>query len=304
MRQPLLISHPTSARTSEELSKLEAKVSNLKVNLNAVQRQRFLQAAVGLSAAQAQKVFRKAAVVGGTLDERHIKIVTDEKRQIVNQSEALEFFPVSETVSDIGGLERLKEWLQLRQGDFSENAKAYKLPPPKGIGLIGIPGTGKSLTAKTIGSIWRLPLLRMDVGSLFGGLVGESEERTKRALGVVSTMSPCILWIDEIEKAFSQGGLDGGTSARVFGSILTWMEERKDPVFVVATANDISNMPPELMRKGRSDEVFFLDLPSEDERRDIFSVILTKYGRPPEKFDLDKLAKLSSRFTGSEMSRQ
>jgi SpoVK/Ycf46/Vps4 family AAA+-type ATPase len=175
------------------------------------------------------------------------------------------------------------------------------LPAPKGLALIGIPGTGKSLTAKAIGSIWRLPLLRLDTGSLFGGFVGESEERTRRALEVANTIAPCILWIDEIEKAFAGGDRDGGTSARVFGTILTWMQEKVSPVFVVATANNISALPPELLRKGRFDEVFFLDLPSPEERKEIFSVLLAKYKRPPIHFDLDVLAKASEYFVGAEI---
>jgi ATP-dependent 26S proteasome regulatory subunit len=285
-----------------ELLGTVAQSNAIKVELDDEQKQRFLQAALGLTSQHAKRVLTKAAVVSkGKINESHIKMITEEKRQVIRQSEALEFFPVSETMDDIGGLEQLKEWLQIRQGAFSEAAREFELPPPKGVALIGIPGTGKSLTAKAIGAIWRLPLLKLDVGALFGGIVGESEERTRRALHVAETVAPCILWIDELEKAFAQGGLDGGTSSRVFGSILTWMQDKTSPVFVVATANDISKLPPELLRKGRFDEVFFLDLPTEEERKQIFAVQLKRVRRPLHAFDLDGLARASEYFVGAEI---
>jgi SpoVK/Ycf46/Vps4 family AAA+-type ATPase len=169
--------------------------------------------------------------------------------------------------------------------------------------LIGIPGTGKSLTAKMIGGLWRLPLIRLDAGALYGSLVGESEERTRRALQLTETVAPCVLWIDEIEKALAFGGLDSGTSTRVFGTVLTWMQEKESPCFVVATANDISSLPPELLRKGRFDEIFFLDLPSIEERLEIFSVHLRKRHRIPRDFDLDALAQASEGYVGSEIEQ-
>lgn len=292
---------PRESELNELLSNV-AQSNSITVELDTEQKQRFLQAALGLTSQHAKRVLTKAAVVSrGKINESHIKMITEEKRQVIRQSEALEFFPVSETMDDIGGLEQLKEWLQIRQGAFSEEARKFELPPPKGVALIGIPGTGKSLTAKAIGAIWRLPLLKLDVGALFGGIVGESEERTRRALHVAETVAPCILWIDELEKAFAQGGLDGGTSSRVFGSILTWMQDKSAPVFVVATANDISKLPPELLRKGRFDEVFFLDLPTEEERKQIFHVQLKRINRPLHAFDLNVLAKASEYFVGAEI---
>ena len=202
-----------------------------KINLTNLGREKILQAALGLTALQAQRAFIKASVMDGTLDDRGIDLITEEKKQILRENEALEFFPVTETPEDVGGLSVLKEWLRLRERAFSQEARHYGLPAPKGIALLGIPGTGKSLTAKMIGGLWRLPLLRLDVGSLFGSLVGESEERARRALKLAETLAPCILWIDEIEKALSHGGLDSGTSDRVFGSILTWMQEKQSSVF-------------------------------------------------------------------------
>lgn len=292
---------PREAELNEVLENLTTSV-NITVDLDEEQKRRFLQAALGLTSQQALRVLTKAAVVSqAKIDESHIKMITEEKRQVIRQSEALEFFPATETMEDIGGLEQLKEWLQTRQNAFSEEAREFQLPSPKGLALIGIPGTGKSLTAKAIGAIWRLPLLKMDVGALFGGIVGESEERTRRALAVAETVAPCILWIDELEKAFSQGGLDGGTSARVFGSILTWMQDKSAPVFIVATANNVGALPPELLRKGRFDEVFFLDLPTEEERKQIFAVQLQKVKRPLHAFDLNKLAGASEFFVGAEV---
>lgn len=273
------------------------------VKLTNLGKQKLLQAALGLTASQALRVFSKAMVRDRMLDDRHIDMVTEEKRQVIRESQALEFYPVSEKVEDIGGLDVLKEWLRLRQRAFTQEAKEFMLPAPKGIALIGIPGTGKSLTAKIIGSYWQMPVLRLDAGSLFGSLVGESEERTRKALQLAETVAPCVLWVDEIEKAFSFGDNDGGTSRRVFGQILTWMQEKQKPCFVVATANDVSALPPEFLRRGRFDEIFFLDLPTVKERREILAVHLRKRRRLPKDFDLDKLAKMSEGYVGAELEQ-
>lgn len=290
----------------EELEKVFEqllKTPNVKVNLTELGREKMIQAARGMTSNQAQRVFAKAIVSGGTLDDKDIATVTNEKKQIVRQSEALEFYSTSESMDNVGGLDVLKEWLKLREKAFSREARSYGLPSPKGIALIGIPGTGKSLTAKMIGGLWKLPLLRLDVGSLFGSLVGESEERTRRALKIAETVAPCILWIDEIEKAFSTSYGDSGTSQRVFADVLTWMQEKTSPCFVVATANNISALPPELLRKGRFDEIFFLDLPTFEERKEIFSVHLKRRKRMPSNFDLDKLALESEGFVGAEIEQ-
>ena len=280
-----------------------SKTPGVKVNLTKLGREKLVQAALGLTASQAQRVFAKAIVSNGVLDDQDIGLVTEEKKQIIKESQALEFFAIHETAADVGGLEVLKGWLRLRERAFSEEARNYGLPSPKGIALIGIPGTGKSLTAKMIGGLWRLPLLRLDVGALFGSLVGESEERTRRALKLAETVAPCILWIDEIDKAFASGGLDGGASKRVFGAILTWMQEKTAPCFVVATANDISSLPPELLRRGRFDEIFFLDLPTKDERKEILSVHLRKRRRMNHDFDLERLARESEGYVGAEIEQ-
>jgi AAA+ superfamily predicted ATPase len=280
------------------------RVPGVKVNLSEQGREKLIQAAVGLTAAQAQRVFAKAIVADGVLDERDIGMVTEEKRQVIRASQALEYHPATETPADVGGLEVLKDWLRLRERAFTKEARAYGLPEPKGVALIGIPGTGKSLTAKMIASLWRLPLLRLDVGAMFGSLVGESEERARQALRLAETVAPCVLWIDEVEKALAGGGdLDGGTSSRVLGTILTWMQDKKAPVFTVATANDIQRLPPELLRRGRFDEVFFLDLPTEAERQAIFAVHLRKRGRQPDAFDLERLADASAGYVGAELEQ-
>jgi len=275
----------------------------VKNKLTDLGREKFIQAAVGLTVAQAQRVFAKAIVRDGVLDDRDIVLVTNEKKQIIRESQALEFYSVTETPDDVGGLEVLKNWLQLRERAFGQEARDYGLPAPKGVALIGIPGTGKSLTAKMISGLWRLPLLRMDVGALYGSLVGQAEERTRRALRLAETVAPCILWIDEMEKALTHGHGDSGTSTRVFGTILTWMQEKTAPCFVVGTANNIDALPPELLRKGRFDEVFFLDLPTTSERSEIFTVHFRKRNRNPQDFDIEDLASLSQGYVGAEIEQ-
>jgi len=275
----------------------------VKVNLTPQGKDKLVQSALGLSSNQAQRVFAKGIVSDGVLDERDIDMVTAEKKQIIRESGALEFFAPTETIADVGGLEVLKEWLRTRERAFSQEARDYGLPAPKGIALIGIPGTGKSLTAKMIAGLWHLPLIRLDVGALFGSLVGQSEENTRRALRLAETVAPCLLWIDEIEKGLATGGGDAGTSMRVFGSILSWMQEKTKPVFIVATANNIAMLPPELLRRGRFDEIFFLDLPTHQERKEIFEVHIRKRKRPPSGYDLERLAAASQGYVGAEIEQ-
>jgi SpoVK/Ycf46/Vps4 family AAA+-type ATPase len=293
---------PDTAGLEAVLNRL-TETPGVKANLTKAGMGKLVQAALGLTASQAHRVFAKAIVSNGMLDDRDIDLVMREKKEIIRESEALEFYAVTETVDDVGGLDVLKEWLRLRERAFTQEARDYGLPAPKGIALIGIPGAGKSLTAKMIGRLWRLPLLRLDVGALFGSLVGESEERVRQALRLAETVSPAILWLDELEKSLAHGGGDSGTSARVFGTILTWMQEKKAPVFVVATANDIASLPPEALRKGRFDEIFFLDLPTFEERREIFTVHLRKRNRLPQDFDIPQLARESQGYVGAEIEQ-
>lgn len=294
---------PDEAALRRELDDLITSNTDIPCDLTEHGKARLAQAALGLTTTQAKRAFAKASVRDAVLDDRDIDAVLDEKKAVIRESQALEFYAADETPDDVGGLDALKNWLTLRERAFSSEAAAYGLPAPKGLALIGIPGTGKSLTAKMIGGLWRLPLLRLDVGALFGSLVGESEERVRRALQLAATVAPCVLWIDELEKGFSAGDLDGGTSQRVFGTILTWMQEKTDPVFVVATANDVTALPPETLRRGRFDEIFFLDLPTEPERREIITVHLRKRRRDPAQFDVYHLAQISDGHTGAELEQ-
>jgi len=240
------------------------------------------------------------------LDGDDISVVLSEKQQIIRKSGMLEYYETDENFNTIGGLGALKEWLMKRGMAFSDKAKSFGLPPPKGVLFLGIQGCGKSLCAKAVAANWELPLLRFDVGKLFESALGSSEQNVRRTIQIAESVSPCVLWVDEIDKAFggvsgSSGSTDGGTTARIFGSFITWLSEKKSPVFVIATANDITKLPPELLRKGRLDEIFFVDLPTEEERADIFNIQIAKLGRNPEAFDLSILAEASKGFSGAEI---
>ncbi|MGH3243124.1 MAG: AAA family ATPase [Spirillospora sp.] len=293
---------PDAAQLDEVLTGL-AKTPGIKVDLTPAGAEKLGQAALGMTAAQARRSYAKAIVQDSALDDRHIEAVVRDKKEVIRASEALEFYPVHETPDDVGGLDVLKDWLRLRERAFTQEARDYGLPAPKGIALIGIPGTGKSLTAKMIGGLWRLPLLRLDVGALFGSLVGEAEERTRQALRLAETVAPCVVWIDEMEKALAHGGGDSGTSTRVFGTILTWMQEKTTPCFVVGTANDVGSLPPEVLRKGRFDEIFFLDLPTAEERAEILAVHLRKRNRFPGDYDVARLARRAEGYVGAEIEQ-
>lgn len=260
----------------------------------------------GLSIERIRRVLARAIASHGEIQPEDVELVLEEKRQTIRQTQILDFYPATEKISDIGGLDNLKDWLLRRGGAFSERARAYGLPHPRGLLLVGIQGTGKSLTAKAIAHHWHLPLLRLDVGRLFGGLVGESESRTRQMIQVAEALAPCILWIDEIDKAFAGlgGKGDAGTTSRVFGTFITWLAEKSSPVFVVATANDIQALPPEMLRKGRFDEIFFVGLPSQEERKAIFTVHLSRL-RPHnlKNYDLDRLAYETPDFSGAEIEQ-
>ncbi len=265
-------------------------------------RAKVVEAALGLTAEEAENVFAKSLVQKGQFD---IQTVLSEKEQIIRKSGVLEYYHVNENMKEVGGLEELKKWLTKRGKAFTPEAREFGLPEPRGILLLGIPGCGKSLTAKAISGMWQLPLLKLDVGKVFSSFVGSSEENVRRAIQTAESIAPSILWLDEIEKGFSglgsSGQTDGGTTARVFGTFLTWLQEKKTPVFVVATSNNVSQLPPELLRKGRFDEIFYVDLPSKDERTEIFRIHLEKRKRDPSAFSLEKLATLTHGFSGSEI---
>ena len=279
-----------------------------RVQLDRRERDQLVTAARGLTLAEAEKALAKAIIMaGGTLDRRAIDAVTAEKKQIIRKSGLLEFFDTSETLTDVGGLDVLKEWLRKRVRAFSAEARTFGLPEPRGILLVGVQGSGKSLMAKAVANAWHLPLLRLDVGRLFSSLVGSSEENLRTAIRVAESIAPCLLWVDEIEKGFSGVGSsnvsDAGTAARVFGSFITWLQEKQAPVFVVATANLVDQLPPELVRKGRFDEIFFVDLPTAAEREDIFRIHLRKRHRDPQQFDLHSLAMSSEGLSGAEIEQ-
>ena len=278
---------------------------DVKSNLNKEAEEKLVKSALGLTENQARGVFVKSILKHKVLDHSALQLVLSEKQKIIKKEEILEFFPAREKITDIGGLDNLKDWLKKRDKAFSRRAQEYGLPNPKGILIIGVQGTGKSLTAKATSALWRLPLLRMDLGKVFGSLVGESEERMRKALLLAETISPCVLWIDEIDKAFSSvmGAGDSGTSARVFGTFLTWLQEKEGPVFVLATGNDIANLPPELMRKGRFDEIFFVDLPTYDERMEIFRVHLSRVRPVIRDYDIALLAGETEGYSGAEIEQ-
>ena len=248
----------------------------IRVDADDTARDQLVHAALGLSMAEAENAFARAMVNDGRLSGQDVPIVLDEKRQVVRKSGVLEFVRAEIDLDDVGGLNNLKRWLSRRDGSWLGDARAYGLPAPKGVLITGVPGCGKSLTAKATAASWGLPLLRLDIGRIFSGLVGSSEQNLRTAIATAEAVAPCVLWVDEIEKGFSNttGQGDSGTTARVFGTFLTWMQEKRHPVFVVATANNIDALPPEFLRKGRFDEIFFVDLPTAHEREVIWRLQL------------------------------
>ncbi|HEY8504803.1 MAG TPA: AAA family ATPase, partial [Gemmataceae bacterium] len=279
--------------------------SRFRVELDAEGREQLLHAARGLTLKEAENVFAKTIVNDGKLDASDISVVFSEKQQIIRKSGLLEYYESQENLGNVAGLDQLKQWLRTRGLAFSDRAAEFGLPAPRGVLLLGVQGCGKSLCAKAAANLWKMPLLRLDIGRMFGSLVGSSEENMRRAIQVAESVAPAVLWVDEIDKAFGgatdSAGSDGGTASRVFSTFLTWLSEKRSQVFVIATANDISKLPPELLRKGRLDEIFFVDLPGEAERREVFRIHLQRRKRRPENFDLDELARLSDGFSGAEI---
>ncbi len=267
-------------------------------------RDQLLDSACGLTTIEAENAFALSVVESGGLSPQ---IVAREKANEVRKSGLLEVCASVAALNDIGGLELLKQWLLERKDAFGQEARRYGLPSPKGLLIVGIPGTGKSLTAKATATVFNRPLLKLDAGRLFAGLVGQSEGNLRSVIATVEAIAPCVLWIDEIEKGFngvrSSGVSDGGTASRVFGTFLSWMQEKTAPVFVVATANDITQLPPEFLRKGRFDELFFIDLPNRSEREAIWRIQIAKYGRVPENLDVPQLALATEGLTGAEIEQ-
>lgn len=281
--------------------------------LSTTGKEKLAKAALGLTLNEAENAFARAMVEDGKLSDSDVDTVLDEKRQTIKKSGILEFITVDIALEDVGGLQNLKRWLLKREGSWLDEAKSYGIPAPKGILITGVPGCGKSLTAKAIGAAWELPLLRLDIGKIFAGLVGSSEQNMRTAIKTAEAIAPCILWIDEIEKGFagSSGSGDSGTSSRVFGSFLTWMQEKTHSVFVIATANNIDKLPPEFLRKGRFDEIFFVDLPTKSERKIIWDLHLNKRLKSPEVLGnvqinealLDGLSEITEGYSGAEIEQ-
>jgi AAA+ superfamily predicted ATPase len=263
-----------------------------------------LDSACGLTTTEAENAFALSVVETGALSPG---VVAREKANEVRKNGLLEVWSRAAALDDIGGLDNLKAWLLQRRDAFGDAARQFRLPSPKGLLIVGIPGTGKSLTAKATATVFNRPLLKLDAGRLFAGLVGQSEANLRSVIATVEAIAPCVLWIDELEKGFSgarsSGATDGGTASRVFGAFLSWLQEKTAPVFVVATANDISQLPPEFLRKGRFDELFFIDLPSREEREAIWRIQIAKYSRDPGGFDLAALAQATEGWTGSEIEQ-
>jgi len=262
-----------------------------------------IDAAVGLSAEEAANCYARSMVTARKIDPA---LVSGEKRRVIARERVLTWHdPDERGMAAIGGLDLLKGWLTARKAGFTAKARAFGLPAPKGMLLVGIPGTGKSLTAKCIATAWGMPLLRLDMGALRSKYVGESEGNIRKALQVAEAVAPCVLWLDEIEKALagaSGPAGDGGVAADALGAVLSWMQDRAGSVFVVATANDVRALPPELLRKGRFDELWWIDLPTDVERREIIKASMAQYKRQDVRIDVARLSSATAGFTGSEIS--
>ena len=299
--------------TEKELKLLTKKVikdlsreHRIKVELSADEFDRLVEGMKGLTLFEAERALTKAILRDLALTQRDLEVIIETKRELLEKDGVLEYFPAEEGMGEIGGLGKMKRWLGKRKKAFTPEAKQFGIPPPKGIILLGVQGCGKSMAAKAVAREWGLPLLKMEPGRLYDKYVGESDKNLEKALQMAERMAPCVLMIDEIEKGFAStesSDADAGLSKRIFGRLLGWLQERKAPVFVVATCNQIAGLPPELMRKGRFDEIFFIDLPNPDARKEIFAVHLKKRKRNPAAFDLDALGQAAEGFSGAEIEQ-
>jgi len=300
---------PTTKSIQHIYAQIEKGVKHnksLSIDLTESEKSSLIEAGLGLTEKELKNVFAKALVKDRKLDINDIDVILDEKRQIIEKSGYLEFYSANDTFFNIGGLDNFKTWIDIRSSIISKKAKDMGLPVPKGVLITGVPGTGKSLAAKAIASEWRWPLLRLDVGKLFGGIVGSSEENIRKTIAIAEAVAPAVLWVDEIEKGFNgvMSGGDSGASARVFSTFLTWLQEKRSSIFFVATANNISILPPEFLRKGRFDEIFFVDLPDDNEREDIIKIHLKKNNQNELiDSDLTNIVKATEGFTGAELEQ-
>ncbi len=282
------------------------RAGSVQVDQTEEETNRLLQNLRGLTLLEAEKILTKAIVEDGRLSGEDIQVVVDAKRELVEREGLLEYYPVEESLDSVADLANLKDWLRKREAIISTPAKAteFGLEFPKGVLLLGVPGCGKSLCAKAVAKEWNLPLLKLDPSNLYNKFIGESEQNFKRAIAAAERMAPVILWIDEMEKAFAGAGdSDGGVTQRILGTFLSWLQDRRGDVFVVATANDVERLPAEFLRKGRFDEIFFVDLPDGPTRREIFRIHLKRRNQDPAAFDLDRLAGIADGFSGSEIEQ-
>ncbi|MES2790203.1 MAG: AAA family ATPase, partial [Planctomycetota bacterium] len=281
-------------------------IYEVKAEITKRQMEQLVQSLRGLSCAEAQRVVASVIYQNYKLDGSDLSRVIDAKRRVLASAGCLESVAVDRAAEDIGGLTNLKAWLKVRRGSYSDRAREFGLEPPRGMLLLGVQGCGKSLCAKAVAADWNMPLLKLDPGVLYQKFIGESESQLRLALRQAEAMAPVILWVDEIEKAFasaSASSSDGGLSQRMFGTLLSWMQEHRHPIFLIATANNIEALPPELMRKGRFDEIFFVDLPSVANRQGILKIHLQRRQRQPDDFDLEQLATTAAGFSGAELEQ-
>ena len=290
----------------DNMARQAATNPRLSIDLSGTAREELLKASHGLTLVEAKNAFTKSLLLKGRLGLEQLPDILAEKKNIIRKSGYLEYYDPEVGMGDVGGLENLKNWLVKRKQVFSDQAIAFGLPAPRGVLLLGVQGCGKSVCVKAISSLWGLPLLRLDIGRIFDARVGGSEENMRRAIAIAERIAPCIMWIDEIDKAFGgQAGdsTDGGTAKRVLATFLTWLGEKDSPVFVAATANNIASLPSELLRKGRFDEIFFVDIPNEQERQNILAIHLQRRGRDPANYKLTSLAQSMDGFSGAEIEQ-
>ncbi|MAX38367.1 AAA family ATPase [Gimesia sp.] len=302
---------PTAEELSDVIKLTYNKIkresdSEIKARLTRREMEQLVLTMRGLSCSEVERVISSAILQDNDLNANDLPHVIEAKRTLLGSTGCLESIAVDVKSEEVGGLNKLKDWLKLRRGGFTQKAQDYGIEPPRGVLMLGVPGSGKSLCAKMVASDWNMALLRLDPGMLYQKFIGESESQLRQALSQAESMAPVILWIDEIEKAFasaSGSSADGGLSKRMFGTLLAWMQDHRHPIFIIATANDISALPPELMRKGRFDEVFFVDLPTPAAREQILKIHLQRRKRDSDQFDLRSLAALAEDFTGSELEQ-
>jgi hypothetical protein len=297
---------PSEAEYGEAIDWVVSSVAwrdGKQIDTSALDRRGLIGALGGMTLAQARQAIAYAALNDGRLGDADLAAIVGLKAKMINESGVLEYFPAEQGKPELGGFTGLKAWLEDARMGFSAEAASFNLTPPKGILIVGVQGCGKSLAARVIARQWALPLLKLEAGRLYDGLVGQSEKNFRRATGLAESIAPDVLWIDEIEKGFAptSGNADGGLSQRIFGAFLTWLQEKRAGVFVVATANDLTKLPPELQRKGRFDEIFFVDLPSAAARGEIWSIQLRAHNQDPAAFDLAQLVGASDGLTGAEI---